>query len=180
MGEDTVLEGERLGERTTERAPRRANVASARDSLSPSSGAYSVKAPGDATTVLPDHAPAATRSPSGVQNAIAELKKRPLAALTLAADRRVLATNEAGRRLLELDVGLDLDQGRVRCTDSRQAARFAKAVHDAARAQSLGRVVTDVIELGAPGTVGWLDVVVASPRDPRQGAVALVVVRCRG
>lgn len=180
MGEDTMLEGDPLGERATERAPRRASAANARDSLSPSSGAYSVKAPGETTTITTGRPLPGPVSASGVVRAVAELKQRPLAALTLAADRRVLATNETARCLLELDVGFDLDEGRVRCTDSQKAARFAKAVHDAARAQSLGRVVTDVIELGVPGTVGWLDVVVASPRDPRQGAVALVVVRCRG
>ncbi len=188
MGDRTSMEEERLGERATERAPRRPSNAGPRNSQIPVSGAYSVKAPGEVTTLSPDRPSAsgstppgasAPSAPAGLAGAIAELRQRPLAALTLAADRRVLDTNESARRLLALDVGLDLDDGRVRCTDSRQAARFARAVHDAARAQPRGRVVTDVIELGTPGTAGWLDVVVASPRNPQQGAVALVVVRCR-
>jgi hypothetical protein len=162
---------------------------SGRGSVAPLSGAYSVvgTALGDAVTIDRSsgiHAtsprPSAGPTPRRRSDAVRELRQRPLAAFTLAADRRLLDANETARQLLRLDLGFELDEDRVRCTDSEQAARFAKAVQDAARAQVQGRVVMDVIELGARGTVGWLDVVVASPRAPHEGAVALVVVRCRG
>ncbi|MBN2192300.1 MAG: hypothetical protein JW751_05745 [Polyangiaceae bacterium] len=156
--------------------------------MPPVSGAYSMAAPKDGAVAVDcitglheRERASATRPVSGrVVEAIIELRQRPLAALMLSPDRRLLGANASAKRLLELDLGLDVDCGRVRCTDSRQAGRFAKAVHEAARRPSSGHRVVDVIELGSPGSVAWLDIVITSPRDRAVGEAALVVVRCRG
>ena len=109
---------------------------------------------------------------------LGELQKMPLAAMTVTADRHLVAANPSARRMLELHVGFELDDHHLRCTEPDFAPRFAKLVSDAAAASQHRRAFHGAFELRRPGAEGWLDVVVAA--HPEQGsAYALIVARSR-
>jgi hypothetical protein len=144
------------------------------------SGAYSV-AEAQATTAPPSQGervswtePISVRSSKG----LSELRRMPLAAMTVTADRRLISANPSARRLLDLHLGFELDDQHLRCTEPDFAPRFAKLVGDATAASQRRREFHGVFELRRPGADGWLDVVVAA--HPEQGSpYALVVARSR-
>jgi PAS domain-containing protein len=107
-----------------------------------------------------------------------ELRRLPLAAMTVTTDRRLIAANPSARRLLDLHLGFELDDHYLRCTEPDFAPRFAKLVSDAAHATQHRQQFHGAFELRRPDAEGWLDVVVAA--HPEQGsAYALVVTRSR-
>lgn len=177
MGREETKLPEATGPEASFRSPVRAE---ARPSVS---GSYSVvEAEADAPLTLPPASqdgrvswtqPISARSDLG----LAELTRLPLSALTVTADRRLVSANPSAERLLELNLGLELDDGHVRCTDPTFAARFAKLVAAAAAAAQRGRQLHEALELRRPDASGWLDVVVAA--HPEGNARALIVVRAR-
>ncbi len=105
-----------------------------------------------------------------------ELQRLPLAAMTVTADRRLVAANSSARRMLDLHLGFELDDQHLRCTEPDFAPRFAKLVNDAAAATHHRRDFRGAFELRRSGSEGWLDVVVAA--HPEQGSTyALVIAR---
>ena len=151
----------------------------ANQASSGASGAYSLAWGGQPeSTVNPTAGERLTPDPVAPEpSGLEELRRLPIAAMSITADRRLVSSTASARRLLELRVGFELDAGTVRCTDPDQATRLARLVHEAVQAGERRRDFHSAFELRPRGARGWLDVVVAS--HPEEAKLALLIVRVR-
>ncbi len=159
---DTAAPGAKIASRAT---PSRRSI----------SGAYSLA---DASREEDDRVSHTQPIPGRGLDQLNELRRMPLAAMTVTADRRLVSANPSARRLLDLHLGLEMDDQHLRCTEPDFAPRFAKLISEAVSANQRRQQFHGAFELRRSGTRGWLDVIVAS--HPEQGsAYALVVARLR-